>query len=116
MGDRPKDPGIAAVLSLVVPGVGQIYNGEFLRGIFPAERPGLGAGEVGPRLGRARWRRERDRPKVVAGLDQVEDAAGADPEAEARARIVRRIDQDRLGGRRLGRYTQNPTAVRARGG
>lgn len=27
-------PGTAAVLSLVVPGVGQIYNGEFLRGIF----------------------------------------------------------------------------------
>lgn len=26
--------GIAAVLSLIVPGVGQIYNGEFLRGIF----------------------------------------------------------------------------------
>jgi hypothetical protein len=31
---RPKDPGIAAVLSLLIPGVGQIYNGEFLRGIF----------------------------------------------------------------------------------
>ena len=29
-----KDPGLAAVLSLVVPGVGQIYNGDFLRGIF----------------------------------------------------------------------------------
>lgn len=29
-----KNPGLAAVLSLVVPGVGQIYNGEFLRGIF----------------------------------------------------------------------------------
>jgi TM2 domain-containing membrane protein YozV len=27
-------PGTAAVLSLVVPGVGQIYNGDFLRGIF----------------------------------------------------------------------------------
>lgn len=27
-------PGTAAVLSLVVPGVGQIYNGKFLRGIF----------------------------------------------------------------------------------
>lgn len=27
-------PGIAAVLSLVVPGVGQIYNGAFLRGLF----------------------------------------------------------------------------------
>ena len=27
-------PGTAAVLSLVVPGVGQIYNGEFWRGIF----------------------------------------------------------------------------------
>src|SRR5690242_14423755 len=30
---RP-DPGIAAILSLIVPGVGQIYNGAFLRGIF----------------------------------------------------------------------------------
>ncbi len=28
------NPGVAAVLSLVVPGVGQIYNGDFLRGIF----------------------------------------------------------------------------------
>ena len=27
-------PGIAAVLSLIVPGVGQIYNGCFLRGLF----------------------------------------------------------------------------------
>jgi TM2 domain-containing membrane protein YozV len=27
-------PGVAAVLSFVVPGVGQIYNGKFLRGIF----------------------------------------------------------------------------------
>lgn len=26
--------GNAAVLSLIVPGVGQIYNGHFLRGIF----------------------------------------------------------------------------------
>ena len=29
-----KNPGLAAVLSLVVPGVGQIYNGHFLRGLF----------------------------------------------------------------------------------
>ncbi len=29
-----RDPGIAAILSLIVPGVGQIYNGAFLRGIF----------------------------------------------------------------------------------
>jgi TM2 domain-containing membrane protein YozV len=28
------NPGVAAVLSLVVPGVGQFYNGKFLRGIF----------------------------------------------------------------------------------
>ena len=27
-------PGNAAVLSLIIPGVGQIYNGKFLRGIF----------------------------------------------------------------------------------
>jgi TM2 domain-containing membrane protein YozV len=29
-----RNPGTAAVLSLVIPGVGQIYNGDFLRGIF----------------------------------------------------------------------------------
>lgn len=29
-----KNPGLAALLSLVIPGVGQIYNGAFLRGIF----------------------------------------------------------------------------------
>jgi TM2 domain-containing membrane protein YozV len=29
-----KDPGASAVLSLIIPGVGQIYNGKFLRGIF----------------------------------------------------------------------------------
>jgi TM2 domain-containing membrane protein YozV len=29
-----KDPGLAAVLSFFLPGVGQIYNGDFLRGIF----------------------------------------------------------------------------------
>ena len=27
-------PGVAALLSFIVPGVGQIYNGKFLRGIF----------------------------------------------------------------------------------
>jgi len=30
----PYNPGTAAVLSLIVPGVGQIYNGDCLRGIF----------------------------------------------------------------------------------
>ena len=29
-----KNPGTAAVLSLLIPGVGQIYNGKFLRGVF----------------------------------------------------------------------------------
>lgn len=28
-----KDPGIAAIASLVVPGAGQLYNGQFVRGI-----------------------------------------------------------------------------------
>ena len=27
-------PGIAAVLSFLIPGVGQIYNGDILRGLF----------------------------------------------------------------------------------
>lgn len=30
----PRNPGIAAVLSLVLPGSGQVYNGDFLRAIF----------------------------------------------------------------------------------
>ena len=29
-----KDPGLAAVLSFFIPGVGQIYNGKILRGVF----------------------------------------------------------------------------------
>ena len=29
-----KDPGLAAIFSLVLPGVGQVYNGEFLRALF----------------------------------------------------------------------------------
>ena len=31
---RTHNPRVAGVLSLVLPGVGQIYNGDFLRGIF----------------------------------------------------------------------------------
>jgi TM2 domain-containing membrane protein YozV len=31
---RIHNPGLAAVLSAVIPGLGQIYNGDFLRGIF----------------------------------------------------------------------------------
>jgi TM2 domain-containing membrane protein YozV len=29
-----RDPGASAVLSLIVPGFGQFYNGDFLRGLF----------------------------------------------------------------------------------
>lgn len=29
-----RNPGTAAILSAIVPGAGQIYNGTFLRGIF----------------------------------------------------------------------------------
>lgn len=40
--------GTAAVLSLVVPGVGQIYNGKFLRGAFwLIVTPGLWIGSGG---------------------------------------------------------------------
>jgi TM2 domain-containing membrane protein YozV len=27
-------PGVAAVLSAIIPGIGQFYNGDFLRGLF----------------------------------------------------------------------------------
>ena len=43
-----SNPGVAAVLSLLVPGVGQIYNGAFLRGIFwLIVTPGLWFGSGG---------------------------------------------------------------------
>ena len=43
-----SQPGIAAVLSLIIPGVGQIYNGDFLRGIFwLIVTPGLWIGSGG---------------------------------------------------------------------
>jgi TM2 domain-containing membrane protein YozV len=45
---RVKDPGIAAVLSLLLPGIGQIYNGDFLRAIFwLIVTPGLWIGSGG---------------------------------------------------------------------
>lgn len=41
-------PGIAAVLSFLIPGVGQFYNGKFLRGLFwLIVTPGLWIGTGG---------------------------------------------------------------------
>ena len=43
-----RHPGLAAVLSLLIPGVGQIYNGDFLRGLFwLIVTPGLWIGSGG---------------------------------------------------------------------
>jgi TM2 domain-containing membrane protein YozV len=43
-----KNPGTAAVLSLVLPGLGQFYNGDFWRGIFwLIVTPGLWIGSGG---------------------------------------------------------------------
>jgi TM2 domain-containing membrane protein YozV len=43
-----KNPGTAAVLSLLIPGVGQFYNGDVLRGIFwLIVTPGLWIGSGG---------------------------------------------------------------------
>ena len=43
-----KQSGTAAILSLIIPGVGQIYNGDFLRGIFwLIVTPGLWIGSGG---------------------------------------------------------------------
>ena len=44
----PKNPGVAAVLSAILPGLGQFYNGEFWRGIFwIIVTPGLWIGTGG---------------------------------------------------------------------
>ncbi len=46
--DAPRHPGVAAVLSLFIPGVGQIYNGDFVRGIILLiVTPGLWIGSGG---------------------------------------------------------------------
>ena len=43
-----KNPGLAAVLSAVIPGLGQFYNGDFIRGIFwLIVTPGLWIGSGG---------------------------------------------------------------------
>jgi TM2 domain-containing membrane protein YozV len=43
-----KNPGVAAVLSFLIPGLGQIYNGDFLRAIFwLIVTPGLWIGSAG---------------------------------------------------------------------
>jgi len=48
MSDSIKNPGTAAVLSLFIPGVGQFYNGDFLRGIiWLIVTPGLWIGTGG---------------------------------------------------------------------
>jgi TM2 domain-containing membrane protein YozV len=48
MTDPPKNPGTAAVLSAILPGLGQFYNGEFWRGIFwLIVTPGLWIGTGG---------------------------------------------------------------------
>ncbi len=42
-----RDPGLAAVLSLIIPGVGQFYNGRILPGILLIITPGLWIGTGG---------------------------------------------------------------------
>ena len=43
-----KNPGTAAVLSFLIPGVGQLYNGDFLRALFwLIITPGLWIGSGG---------------------------------------------------------------------
>jgi TM2 domain-containing membrane protein YozV len=43
-----KNPGVAAVWSALIPGIGQFYNGDFLRGIFwLIVTPGLWIGSGG---------------------------------------------------------------------
>jgi TM2 domain-containing membrane protein YozV len=45
---RKRNPGLAAVLSFLIPGLGQFYNGKFLRGLFwLIVTPGLWIGSGG---------------------------------------------------------------------
>ena len=42
-----RHPGLAAVLSLLIPGVGQLYNGRIVRGILRLITPGFWLGTGG---------------------------------------------------------------------
>jgi TM2 domain-containing membrane protein YozV len=42
-----RNPGLAAVLSLLIPGVGQLYNGRIVRGILRLITPGFWLGTGG---------------------------------------------------------------------
>jgi TM2 domain-containing membrane protein YozV len=47
-GEQMKNPGVAAVLSFLIPGVGQLYNGHFFRFLFwLIITPGLWIGSGG---------------------------------------------------------------------
>lgn len=41
LGSQDKSPGIAAVLSFIWPGAGQVYNGQLLKGFFMAALVGF---------------------------------------------------------------------------
>ena len=46
--EEMRSPGVAAVLSAIIPGIGQFYNGDFFRGIFwLIVTPGLWIGSGG---------------------------------------------------------------------
>lgn len=48
MSTQLRNPGVASVTSLIIPGIGQFYNGDFLRGIFwLIVTPGLWIGSGG---------------------------------------------------------------------
>jgi TM2 domain-containing membrane protein YozV len=48
LGEKMRDPGLAAVLSAIIPGVGQFYNGRILAGIlWLIITPGLWIGTGG---------------------------------------------------------------------
>jgi TM2 domain-containing membrane protein YozV len=43
-----RDPSLAGILSLIIPGIGQLYNGKILRGLFwLIITPGLWIGSGG---------------------------------------------------------------------
>lgn len=74
--------GIAAVLSFIVPGIGQIYNGAFLRGLFwLIITPGFWVG-TGGTLG---WVCHLIAAYTAYRYAQAREASGAPLKAFARA-------------------------------
>ena len=124
-----KSPGLAAVLSAVIPGLGQFYNGDFLRGIFwLIVTPGLWIGSGGARLDLStssppsrRTAGSKENPRVAPRLERVAPAVAhlfvrtrcCIPAVADLVCVASHVQHPALGGERLPLFDIHPFVTRS---